>query len=60
MARDIIEPQGPPGPEEPPPPLARRLGWFVGLALASAAAVALAAYALRALLGGPWGGMARP
>jgi hypothetical protein len=53
MARDIIEPQGPPGPEEPPPPLARRLGWFVGLALASAAAVALAAYALRVLLGGP-------
>jgi hypothetical protein len=52
MARDIIEPPGPPGPEEPPPSLGRRLGWFAGLAVASAAAVALAAYALKALLGG--------
>jgi len=43
-----IEP--PPGEDEPLPPLHRRLGWFLGLALASAAATAVVAYALRALL----------
>ena len=43
-----IEP--PPGEDEPLPPLYRRLGWFLGLALASAAATAVVAYALRALL----------
>ena len=31
-------------------PLARRLAWFFGIALASAAATAVVAYALRALL----------
>jgi len=43
-----IEP--PPREDEPLPPLYRRLGWFLGLALASAAATAVVAYALRALL----------
>lgn len=42
------DPQGPgTGPE---PPLLQRLGWFVGLALASMLTVAAVAYALRALL----------
>lgn len=45
----IIE--GPPGAGEAAPrPLWRRLGWFFGLAIASAAATALAAYGLEALL----------
>lgn len=43
-----IEP--PPGDGEPLAPLHRRLGWFIGLALASALATAVVAYALRALL----------
>jgi hypothetical protein len=47
----IIEPQGPPEPGDCPAPLARRLGWFLGLALASTTATALVAYALKALLG---------
>ena len=46
----IIEPQGPPEPGERAAPLRSRLGWFGGLALASATAVALLAYALKALL----------
>ena len=46
----IIEPQGPPERGDPSTPLGRRLGWFLGLALGSAAAVALVAYALKALL----------
>lgn len=46
----IIEPQGPPGPGDPEPPLGRRLLWFIGLSLASAATVAAVAYALRALI----------
>ena len=29
----IIEPVGPPGPDEPQGPLWRRLAWFAGLAL---------------------------
>jgi hypothetical protein len=44
----IIE--GPPEREEPPRPLARRLAWFVAIAIASAAATALVAYGLEALL----------
>lgn len=44
----IIE--GPPGPGEPKPSLARRIVWFVGLATASAAATIAVAYALKALL----------
>jgi len=43
-----IEP--PPGEEEPLTPLAQRLGWFIGIALASTAGVAAVAYALKALL----------
>lgn len=43
-----IEP--PPGEDEPLPPLARRLGWFVGIALVSTIGVAAVAYALKALL----------
>lgn len=45
----IIRPDPPARPGEPKPPLAKRLGWFVGLSLASASAVAVVAYALRAL-----------
>ncbi|HEX8234107.1 MAG TPA: hypothetical protein VF559_12280 [Caulobacteraceae bacterium] len=44
----IIE--GPPDSSDPQPPLWRRLLWFVGLALAAAAATATVAYGLRALL----------
>ena len=44
----IIE--GPPEPGAPQPPLWSRLAWFVGLALASGGAVALAAYAMKALI----------
>lgn len=43
-----IEP--PPEEHEARPSLRRRLGWFVGLAVASMAATAVVAYALRALL----------
>jgi len=44
----IIEP--PPEPGTPSPPLPRRLAWFFGLAIASAAATAGLAYLLKALL----------
>ncbi|MDP8915920.1 MAG: DUF2474 domain-containing protein [Pseudomonadota bacterium] len=44
----IIE--GPPEPGDRLPPLWRRLLWFAGLGLLSTAAVAAAAYALRAAL----------
>ncbi|MDO9224183.1 MAG: hypothetical protein Q7U20_10795 [Caulobacter sp.] len=43
-----IEP--PPAEGEPLAPLHRRIGWFIGLALASALATAVVAYALKALL----------
>jgi hypothetical protein len=43
-----VEP--PPEGDAPPPPLARRLAWFVGLAAVSALAVAAVAYFLKALL----------
>ncbi|MDO8409325.1 MAG: hypothetical protein Q7S93_04615 [Phenylobacterium sp.] len=46
---DIIE--GPPEADAPPRPLARRLAWFIGLALAGMAATGAVAYSLRALLG---------
>jgi hypothetical protein len=46
----IIE--GPPDPGEPSRPLWRRLAWFAGLALASLAVTACAAYLLKALLPG--------
>lgn len=44
----IIE--GPPEPGAAEPPLWRKLAWFVGLGVAGSAAVALAAYGLRALI----------
>ncbi len=44
----IIE--GPPGPGDPPRPVLRRLGWFIGIAVSSALATALAAYGLEVLL----------
>jgi hypothetical protein len=47
----IIE--GPPEPGAPPRPLARRLAWFVGIALSAAAATAAVAMALKALLPTP-------
>ncbi len=50
--RAIIEPEGPPAPDAPDPPFGTRLMWFVGIALAAAAATVLAAYALKALLPG--------
>jgi hypothetical protein len=43
----IIEP---PDEAENQPPLGRRLAWFIGLALASAAATIAVAYLLKALL----------
>ena len=46
--RAIIEP--PPEPGATPPPLARRLAWFAGLAIASALATAAVAHLLKALL----------
>ena len=48
MARSIIEP--PPERGAPQPPLASRLGWFAGLAIASALAVIAVAWLLKALL----------
>ena len=46
----IIE--GPPEPGAPEPPLLSKLAWFVGLAVASGSAVALAAYAMKAVIPG--------
>jgi len=46
--KGIIEP--PPEDGRPLPPLHRRLGWFLGIALVSAIGVAVVAYALKALL----------
>ena len=45
---DIIE--GPPEPGAAPPPLWRRLAWFVGLAVSATVVTALLAYAMKALL----------
>lgn len=44
----IIDP--PPEDGDPQPSLRRRIGWFVGIAVASMAATGLVAYGLRALL----------
>ncbi len=46
--RDIIE--RPPEPGAPRGPLWKRIGWFVGLAVASTVVTALVAYGLKALL----------
>ena len=46
--RDIIE--RPPEPGAPPPPLWKRLAWFVALAALGALSTAAVAYALKALL----------
>ena len=46
----IIEPIGPPGPDAPRQPLWRRLGWFIGIAVAATTATILVAYALKAPL----------
>ena len=46
--RAIIE--RPPEPGAPLPPLWKRLAWFAGLAIGSAAACAAIAYALKLLL----------
>lgn len=46
--RPIIE--GPPGEGDPPPSLGSKLIWFVALWIGGAAAVAVVAYALRALI----------
>jgi hypothetical protein len=49
---DLIRPT-PPDADETPRSLAARLGWFAAIALMSVAAVAIAAYALKALLPAP-------
>jgi hypothetical protein len=46
----IIEPQGPPGPDDPSPSLISRLIWFAGLAIVAAAATGLVAEGLRLLI----------
>jgi hypothetical protein len=48
MMLPIIE--GPPGENDPRPPLRSRLIWFVALWIAGAATVGVVAYALRALI----------
>lgn len=45
----MLEPVGP-GEDDDKQPLAKRLGWFVGISLASMLVVAAVAYALRAVL----------
>ena len=49
---DLIEPT-PPSEHDAPDGLMRKLGWFAAIALMSATAVAVAAYALKALLPAP-------
>lgn len=49
---DLLDPT-PPGEEDAPRSLSARLGWFAAIALISAVAVAVAAYALKALLPAP-------
>lgn len=49
----IIEPQGPPEPGAPAPPLWRRLVWFLGLAVAATVITAAVAYGMKALLPPP-------
>jgi hypothetical protein len=49
---DLIRPT-PPDADETPRRLSARLGWFAAIAVASAVVVALAAYALKALLPAP-------
>lgn len=44
----IIEP--PPEPGAPSSPLWKRLAWFAGIAVASTTAVAIVAYAMKAVL----------
>jgi hypothetical protein len=46
----IIDPVPAPPADAAKPPLARRLAWFVSLALGGVLATAVAAYGLRALL----------
>jgi hypothetical protein len=46
----IIE--GPPEPGDPSPPLWSKLAWFAGLAVASGLAVAVVAYAMKAVIPG--------
>jgi hypothetical protein len=48
--KPALTPVGPPEDNGTPPPLTRRILWFVALAVASAAAIAIAAYMMRALL----------
>lgn len=46
--RDIVE--GPPEPDAHPPPLWKRLAWFVAIAVAGTCVTAIVAYAMKALL----------
>lgn len=50
MAKGLFEPAPPPEEGAQERSLATRIGWFVGLALASGAVVAVVAYVLRGLL----------
>lgn len=49
---DLIEPT-PPDVDDAPQGLVARLGWFAAIALMSVAVIAVAAYALKALLPAP-------
>lgn len=49
---DLLNPTPPPD-DEAPRSLSAKLGWFAAIALTSAAAVAVTAYALKALLPAP-------
>lgn len=48
MMRNIVE--GPPAPGDHPPPLWKRLAWFVAIAVAGTGATAIVAYTMKALL----------
>ncbi|MEL6661704.1 MAG: hypothetical protein AAFO57_02850 [Pseudomonadota bacterium] len=50
MPDGFLEPTPPPEGKDTEQPLAKRLTWFFGISLISAAIVIIAAYALRSLL----------
>ncbi len=50
---DLLEPTPPPDEGDRSRSLSARLGWFIAIALMSVAVIAIAAYALKALLPAP-------